>query len=210
MNKAIVISITSASGGSGKTTGALALSKQLAQCQRVLLMNTDTLQVVPSLASIGDLAYYKYITQSDISAERIQPFLCQHADGYDYVPLCYRSLPSLGIDQCVFLPILEALQNSSLYDVIIVDTDHVMNTFKSQLLAVSHHVLFTYRRQDRFETEKYKRLVDQLILKCQVHRLPVSNNGVSYDKAIEQLGQQPAFLHIHQRILEDVIHSSDL
>lgn len=169
MTNTKIITVTSASGGTGKTTCALALANQLAQTQNVLYINTETLQVVPQLQHVHDLAFYKYIAQDVLSSEILQQFI--QRGQYDYLPLFYRSLPGLQLEQLIFLSIIQTLSSSQTYAFIVVDTDHIVNTFKAKLLAMSQHIVLTYRLDDVFEKEKYTRWIAQFQLDSTIHKM---------------------------------------
>lgn len=145
-----IITVTSASGGTGKTTVAMGLAASLSRnFKKVLYINCDRLQNFsymlqnPAVITGNELysslnvargAYYdelKHVIRTEL---------------FSYLPPFKASLLSLGISPGIFRKIAEVARDSGNFDFVVLDTDHVFNDSKAELLNISDKVIIVVKQ----------------------------------------------------------------
>lgn len=152
-----IIVVTSASGGTGKTTVAMGLSACLANSyKKVLYLNTDCLQSFQCLLEnktpiINSDVYMKLSQENGKEYSEIKHLL--RREKFDYLPPFKSSLVSLGIKRRIILEI--AIQAKALndYDYIVIDTDSCFDEDKINcLVAADKTIVVTNQNTMAVET----------------------------------------------------------
>ena len=167
-----VLYICSASGGTGKTTLAMAISTCLTKnYKKVLYINAGHMQSFQRMLKNGSA-----IASSDVYAKLIAGSNDIYADikhvirneGFSYLPPFKAALISLGVKFSIFEKIVMSAKKSNDYDYIIVDSDAPFDENNVQLLNASDKVIV---------------VTGQSIASVFATNILVSNiNGVSSDK----------------------------
>lgn len=147
-----IIVVTSAAGGAGKTTVAMGMAACLSQnYKKVLYINCGYLQSFgymlknPSVISCNEV--YSKISRNNVRAySELQHIIRQEM--FSYLPPFKASLISLGISAEIFIQIAEQAKASENYDYIILDTDSVFDSVKTEMLTVADKVVLV-TGQDR-------------------------------------------------------------
>jgi len=139
-----VILVYSASGGTGKTTIALGISMCMAQnFKRVLYVSADRLSTfqyyLEDRTPLPQNVYAGIAQGRSNMYYSIKPFI--RNERFDYIPPFGASLSSLNVDYGFYENVIRAAAESKDYDVIVVDTDQVLDAAKSKLVALSEKVL---------------------------------------------------------------------
>jgi cellulose biosynthesis protein BcsQ len=152
-----IILVTSAAGGVGKTTVAMGMCAYLGKTfKRVLYINACSLQTFQSLLenqmpiTSSDI-YTKLVARKEKIYDEIKHVI--RKEKFYYLPPFKAPLLSLGINASVYKEIISEAKKSAEYDYIIVDTDHIFNEAKTELIDISDRVIMLMRqtRKDIFE-----------------------------------------------------------
>lgn len=190
-----VIVVTSAVGGSGKTTLSLALCENLARNhKRVFYFSTDIMQ---------GFAYYlqnKTALSNDIvrvfseSDEKlysgVMPYL--RNEGFTYLPPFSRNILSMGLENKIYNRLIEAVKSAKDFDYIVVDTDLNLDESKAEMIQKADKVIITVL-QDAYSTYKTEYLVknmdcrnnEKFVFVCNAFRRDIDNEYM-----LSSIGQQ--------------------
>lgn len=167
-----VIYVCSASGGTGKTALAMAISNCLTKSyKRVLYINAGHMQSFQRLLKNGSS-----ITSSDVYAKLIAGSNNIYSDikhvirneGFSYLPPFKAALISLGIKFSIYEKIISSAKQSGDYDYIIVDSDASFDENNVELLNLADKVIV---------------VTEQTFASVYATNILISNiNGVSSDK----------------------------
>ena len=143
-DNAQIILVTSASGGSGKTTVSMGLAGSLAEKNKVLYINTDKLHTFQYLlynkdAILSNEIYSKLMNDNSNAYNIVKNTIRNEV--FHYLPPFKASLLSLGIKSDIFEKIVQASKASKEYDYIIVDTDNVFDEMKAKLIDIADKVM---------------------------------------------------------------------
>ncbi|MCR5195642.1 MAG: AAA family ATPase [Pseudobutyrivibrio sp.] len=140
-----IVLVTSACGGVGKTTIAMAIADSLAEgYQRVLYINAAMMQNFqyllnddPPLNGTDVYAAINNPTENvylDVKAEI-------RNETFDYLPEFKAALPSLGINYSIYTKIALSAKKSGDYDYIIIDSDSLFDDEKLNMLNMADKVI---------------------------------------------------------------------
>ena len=139
--KTRILMVHSATGGAGKTTVALGLSRIISKdARKVLYICTSSYQNFSFLM--------KEKTRTDVSNisgciryADVEKYVV-HSD-FDYIPELRRTgiSENSGISDEKYIRIIEAIKAAGVYDIIIVDTESVMNKLNSYLIEKADQIL---------------------------------------------------------------------
>lgn len=149
--KTKVVVVTSASGGTGKTTVALGLCANLAaRMQRVLYIDAEHMNSfqcwLENCVSLNEAVYADVQYDMNGVYRRIKAYIGK--EGFDYVPPLKAALVTLGISMNFYRTLLHEARESGDYDVIVVDTDTIFDEDKAFFMTFSD-VLITVVNQTR-------------------------------------------------------------
>lgn len=153
-NNTSLILVTSASGGCGKTTLALALCTRLARDHhRVLYLDAEELpdaSCLPEGPASEGAALYAGVSEEKEDFLKTLKSLIQRSNekGFDYLPPMRGPLSSSGLSMGIYEILLAVLKGSREYDEIIVDTDHVLSEEKARLLTLADRILLLSKPED--------------------------------------------------------------
>lgn len=140
-----VILVTSASGGTGKTTLAMGISACLTKNhKKVLYINADYVHSFESMlnnkTAITSPDTYRKLAQAggQIYSE-IKHVI--RMEKFNYLPPFKAALMSLGIDFSVYEKLVLSVKESTEYDYIIIDTTSVFDLYKARLMDISDKVI---------------------------------------------------------------------
>ncbi len=144
LQKTVVILVTSASGGVGKTTLAMGIGACLAQkYKKVLYVDAQMLNTFQFyLEDRGTLPYLPFgQLMGDPSGifDRLRAFI--RTEAFDYLPPFGAALDTLGGDFSIYEAFIRGAKASGIYDVIIIDTDTVLSAGKAALMTFADKVL---------------------------------------------------------------------
>lgn len=190
-----VIVVTSAIGGAGKTTVAMALSMSLARNhKRVLFLSLDTMQ---------GFSYYlgnKSPTPSGISKaatapedklfSSIMPYI--RNEGYYYLPPFSHNIVTVGLDYSFYSKMVRAAKKSKEYDYIVVDTSLEFDDARADLIQKADKVIMIVL-QDLISTAKTEfmsqnidcRNTEKFVFVCNKFRRDINNDYIN-----SSIGQQ--------------------
>lgn len=140
-----VIVVTSASGGTGKTTISFGVASSLTKKgRRVLYLDAEMLQTFQHLMTnktpIIKNDIYSLIKQQPASIyKNLQQSI--RTEIFNYLPPFKMGLKSMNMDDSVFLNMIDQAKKSKDYDYIIVDTDHCFDERKTKLLNIADMVV---------------------------------------------------------------------
>lgn len=145
-----IIVVTSASGGTGKTTVAMGLAACISQnYKKALYINCGQLQCFGHLlknpAIISNNQIYSRISRAKISAYTELRHMVRRELFY-YLPPFKASLISLGIAMDVFKEIAEEAKRNAEYDFIILDTDGCFDDSKVELMTIADKVVIVTKQ----------------------------------------------------------------
>ena len=167
-----IIMVTSANGGTGKTTVAIGLSAALAQnYKRVLYVNATNLQSFSHMLDNSVMisepeVYVKLSEASDSIYYDIKHVV--NREVFDYLPPFKAVLLSLGLSSSIFCKIVTSVQRSRDYDYIIVDSEAGLSEDKAELMELANKVIF---------------ITNQSVASVHATNLLVSNiNGIHSEK----------------------------
>lgn len=140
-----IILITSASGGTGKTTIALGLATALSDMyKRVLYLEASRLQTFQyfmkdSTPIVNQQIYAKLLQGGKNIYQEIKGEFRQ--EKFSYMPPLKAALMSFGIDYRIFGEIAKAAKESGEYDFVIVDVDITFDDIKAKIMNLADYVL---------------------------------------------------------------------
>lgn len=146
-----VVLITSASGGTGKTVLALGLAGCLAR-REIKALYVDAEQThcfgrwLADDRPLADEAYACFQRETADGAGRLKEFL--RKEGFDYLPPFKAAVSTLNIPDTAYSNIIQGLAEQGSYEVIIVDTDSVLNEEKIGLISIADFIIISLK-QDR-------------------------------------------------------------
>ena len=140
-----ILAVTSASGGTGKTTIAMALCTSFVKTGRsVLYLNCENLQTfqyyLDSRAPVGAGEVYDCLTHP---GQDLYPAVsrCFRTEGFTYMPPLRAPMMTLGIRREIYRRLAREARASRDYDYVIVDTDSVFDEEKVRLLDLADKVV---------------------------------------------------------------------
>lgn len=159
-----VVAVSSAMGGIGKTSVALALSKCLAEnYKRVLYLDAEEIQNFHFfLSDRSELPSSAVSVFSHADAQMLQeltPYL--KTETFSYFPPLGVALSSAGAGTEVYLRLIEQAKSSGAYDFIVVDSGGTLDTFQTRLYAAADRVLLL-TGQDAYSAFQTKRYLENL------------------------------------------------
>lgn len=140
-----MILVTSASGGTGKTTIALGLATALSDMyKRVLYLEASRLQTFQyfmkdSTPIVNQQIYAKLLQGGKNIYQEIKGEFRQ--EKFSYMPPLKAALMSFGIDYRIFGGIAKAAKESGEYDFVIVDVDITFDDIKAKMMNLADYVL---------------------------------------------------------------------
>ena len=140
-----IVAVTSAAGGTGKTTAAIGTAAALAKRnKKVLYINIDYLQHFGTLLDdrtpILDEALYRSAVRGSLGLyDAVKPFI--RTEIFDYVPPFRRALGNLGLDHAIGTELAEQACRSGAYDLVIADADSTFDRDKMRLLSAAGQIL---------------------------------------------------------------------
>ena len=140
-----VITVTSASGGTGKTTISFGVAAALENSGfRTLYIDAEWLQTfqwnMQDKNTINDIRAYTILAgDKGDKYQAIKHFV--RKEEFSYVPSFRDPIISQGLENEMYLDVIKSAQASGEYDCILVDTDHVFDTTKAKLLEMSDFVV---------------------------------------------------------------------
>lgn len=140
-----IITVTSASGGTGKTTVSLGVAAALESSGfSTLYIDAEWLQTfqwnMQDKNSINDIRTYTILAGEKADKyQAIKHFVKK--EEFSYLPGFRDPIISQGLNNTMYLDIIKSAHDSGDYDCILVDTDHVFDTTKAKLLEMSDYVL---------------------------------------------------------------------
>ncbi|MBQ2943219.1 MAG: AAA family ATPase [Ruminococcus sp.] len=209
-----VIVVTSAIGGSGKTTVSLALSDSLARShKRVLYVNTDVIQgfsfYLQNKSTLPNEIVNVFNGNEELLYSDIVPYL--RNEDFTYLPPLSRSVFSLGLDSNVYNRIINAAKAAKAFDYIIVDSDMCFDDAKTKMINDADKVIITVL-QDAYSTHKtecFLRSVDcrnneKFIFVCNKFRRDLDN-----DYMMSEVGRKCIITEYIDDVPLHKIHSLD-
>lgn len=167
-----IIVVTSASGGTGKTTAAVGLAGCLARnYKKVLYIDAERMQsfhgIFENRSPVADPEVYMKLGRPGAGIyQEIRHVI--RKEGFSYLPPFKAPLMSLAVNFSVFLQIAESAKGENDFDFIIIDTDSVYDEAKAELIGAADRVVIIAK-----QTESSVRAAE----------LFVSNiNGIDSDK----------------------------
>ncbi len=190
-----VIVVTSAVGGSGKTTMAMALSQRLAKNhKRVLFISTDIMQsfsyYLNNKAVLSNNICTVFSNSDESLYNAVKPYF-RHENS-TYLPPFGRSVLSIGLTNDIYNRIIKVAKDSKDYDYIVVDTDIQLDETNAELIQIADKVIINVL-QDSFSTVKTEYLVqnmnckdtEKFIFVCNKFRRDMMNDYIA-----SPIGQQ--------------------
>lgn len=136
-----ILAVTSAAGGTGKTTVAMGLGMSFVKTgRRVLYLNCEKLQTFQYLLNgcspVGEDEVYACLSNP---GQEMYPAVsrCFRTEGFRYMPPLRAPLMTLGISREAYLKLAREARQSQEYDYVIVDTDSVFDEDKVRLLDLA-------------------------------------------------------------------------
>ena len=147
-----MILVTSAIGGTGKTTIAMGVAAVLAEhLKRTLYINVDYLQgfqnYLKNAAPIADNEVYMNLSsgRNDVFAQ-LRHLI--RKEKFDYIPPFKGALLSLGVDHSVGEKIARQALLSKEYDYVVVDMDSTFDADKMNMLEEADRIIFVVTQSD--------------------------------------------------------------
>lgn len=160
-----ILLVTSACGGTGKTTVAMGIAACLSrQYQRVLYIGADRLQTFQYLLKNSSPIVSPEI-YAGLSGNRSDAYgVVRHAvrrEGFSYVPPFRMALMSLGLEASVFLRIALGARDSGEFDYVVIDADSTFDEDKASLMDHANRVVIV-TRQTEYSVRATNQLVDNI------------------------------------------------
>lgn len=144
-NEPKILLVTSACGGTGKTTVAMGICEALAKAYRkVLYINADRLQTFQYLlqdpdAGVSNSAGIRLAYSGENAYQDVRNEI--RKESFSYLPAFRAPLLSLGLEYGVFHRIAQSARDSGEYDFVVVDADPVFDENKVQMMNIADKVL---------------------------------------------------------------------
>lgn len=147
--KTQVVVVTSASGGTGKTTLALGLAANLAsRMQRVLYVNAEHINAfqyyLEDKGYLPDSVYTALQYDRGGIYQQVKSYLAHTP--FDYLPPLKAALVTLGISARFYRTLISEAKESGDYDVIMVDTDMIFDEEKAFYMTYADILLIVVRQ----------------------------------------------------------------
>lgn len=144
-----VVLVTSASGGTGKTTLALGLAACLAQREiRTLYLDAEQMHSfgrwLEDERPLADEAYACFQRGEAEDAGHLKEHL--RTEGFDYLPPFKAAVSALNIPEAAYLNVIQGLAEQRSHDVIIVDTDSTLSEDKIRLISIADFIIISLRQ----------------------------------------------------------------
>lgn len=160
-----VILVTSAIGGAGKTTVAMGVGVGLSKThKRVLYIDAEKIQAFQfrmnnAVPIVGSNIYSEIIKPDKNIYMTIRHLIRKEI--FSYIPPFKSALSSLGLNDTVFVKLIKEAKKSGDYDFIVVDSDHIFNDLKAELLNSADRVIFI-TKQDMISVKTTNNYVSNL------------------------------------------------
>lgn len=144
-NETQIILVTSASGGSGKTTTAMGICTCLTKnYKQVLYVNASRLQsfqyMLNNQTSISSQdVYVKLANPKEEIYSEIKHIVCKEI--FSYIPEFKAALMSLGLEFSIYEKIVLSAKKSGDYDYIVIDAESTFDENKTRLLDIADKVV---------------------------------------------------------------------
>lgn len=144
-NETQIILVTSASGGSGKTTTAMGICTCLSKnYKQVLYVNASRLQsfqyMLNNQTSISSQdVYVKLANPKEEIYSEIKHIVCKEI--FSYIPEFKAALMSLGLEFSIYEKIVLSAKKSGDYDYIVIDAESTFDEHKTRLLDIADKVV---------------------------------------------------------------------
>lgn len=144
-NETQIILVTSASGGSGKTTTAMGICTCLTKnYKQVLYVNASRLQsfqyMLNNQTSISSQdVYVKLANPKEEIYSEIKHIVCK--ERFSYIPEFKAALMSLGLEFSIYEKIVLSAKKSGDYDYIVIDAESTFDEHKTRLLDIADKVV---------------------------------------------------------------------
>lgn len=158
-----LILVYSPIGGAGKTTVALGIASALAQLERVLYINAESMNTfgvfLEAPASLPSEAYELMRTDNTDIYGSLKQFFARDdgGRGFSYLPPAANSLSSAGGNLSALYKLCSAARASGDFDYVIVDVDSAYTNAKGMLMSEADKVLLVYE-QDKVSAFKMDKL----------------------------------------------------
>lgn len=207
-----VIVVTSAIGGSGKTTVSLALAQSLSRShKRVLYLSTDMMQSFGFyLQNKGCLPndFFRVFSEDDHRIYgAVMPYL--RNEGFTYLPPFGRTIQSFGLDFSIYNRLVRAIRAEKEFDYIIIDADLYLDQARAEMINFADKVIVNVL-QDEFSTCKTEFLIrnidcrnsDKFTFVCNKFRRDINNDYMS-----SGIGQQFIITEYIEEVPEYLQHT---
>lgn len=140
-----IILVTSANGGSGKTTVAMGISACLSKnYKRVLYINASRLQsfqyMLDNQASISSSEVYTRLSNpNETIYSDIRHVIRKEI--FSYLPAFKAALMSVGLEYSIYEEIALSAKKSDDYDFIVIDAESTFDEYKTRLLDIADKVV---------------------------------------------------------------------
>ncbi len=156
--------VSSAIGGAGKTTVAMALSASLVKNhKRVLFIGTDPFQnftyFLENRATLPNNIYRFVSGDADSIYQNLKAYI--RFERFGYLPPFARNIYSMGYNFDVYNGIISAIKASRDFDYIVVDADMQLDEQKAQLLKNADKVVLIVQ-QDKMSAIKTASLLENI------------------------------------------------
>lgn len=169
-----VVLVSSACGGTGKTTVAMGISACLTKSyKKVLYINAESFHsfqyLLENQSPISATEVYAALNRADKGIyDQIKHVI--RKEEFSYLPPFKAALVSVGVSESVYREIIESAKNSNEYDYIIVDSDSTLDENKTRLMDIANKVVIV--------TNQAKKAV------FATNMLVANINGVNTDKYV--------------------------
>ena len=215
-HKTQVVTITSASGGTGKTTLALGLAANLAsRMQRVLYVDAEQMNVfqyrLKDKEYLPDSVYTAL--QYDMTGVYAQVKGYLSHELFDYLPPLKAALVTLGIPQKFYRTLISEAKESGDYDAIVIDTDMIFDEEKAFYMTYSD-ILLTVLKQTKSSVCAVNELLKNVRMHSSEKYLFICNDfDESKPNALLDLQEELSFMvneYVHHMEKCDEISLSEL
>ncbi len=160
--KSKLVMVYSPIGGSGKTTVALGVSAALAELNRVLYINAESMNTfavfLDEPKSLPSEAYEQMNMKNEDIYGGLKPYFASSgAWGFSYLPPSANSLSSAGGELRSLYELGCAARDAGDFDYVIIDVDSAYTNGKGKLISDADKVLLVYE-QDRVSAHKMEKL----------------------------------------------------
>lgn len=184
-----VVVVTSAIGGSGKTTLSLSLAQSLSKNhKRVLYLSTDIMQSFGYFLHNKDFLSNDFFKVFSVGDEKLYNSIIPHLrkEEFAYLPPFSRTILSFGLDSSIYNRITKVARAAKEYDYIIVDVDMHLDQSKAELINASDKVIINVLQDEysAYKTEFLARNIDckngeKFIFVCNKFRRDINNDYIN-------------------------------